>query len=192
VPPADSAVARAVRERPEVRAAVEGDRAAGDRLAAIRAENLPTVGIFGDQGFSGGPYAHLLRTYSYGIRITVPVFDGFRRGARAEEQAAQLREAEARERDLRQQVEAEVRGALLDVASGREQVAAARERLRLADREYAQARERFRTGVSGNADVVQASSSLNRARTRLVDALVSFQLARVALARAQGTVTLLP
>jgi hypothetical protein len=33
---------------------------------------------------------------------------------------------------------------------------------------------------------------LNRARTRLVDALVNFHTARVALARAQGTVTLLP
>jgi len=191
-PAADSAVARAVRERPDVRAAVEGDRAAGDRLSAIRAEYLPSVGVFGDQGFAGGPYAHLLRTYSYGIRVSVPIFDGLRRSARAGEQTALLREAEARERDLRQQVEADVRGALLDVASGREQVAAGRERLRLADREYAEARERFRTGVSGNADVVQASSSLNRARTRLVDALVSFQTARVALARAQGTVTLLP
>ena len=192
VPAADSAVARAVRERPDVRAAALGDRAAGDRLAAIRAEYLPSVGIFGDQGLSGGPYAHLLRTYSYGIRVSVPIFDGLRRGARAGEQTALLHEAEARERDLRQQVEADVRGALLDVASGREQVAAGRERLRLADREYAEARERFRTGVSGNADVVQASSSLNRARTRLVDALVTFQTARVALARAQGTVTLLP
>jgi outer membrane protein len=191
-PAADSAVARAVRDRPDVRAAVAGDRAAGDRLSAIRAEYLPSVGIFADQGLSGGPYAHLLRTYSYGIRVSVPIFDGLRRSARADEQAAALHEAEARERDLRQQVEAEVRGALLDVASGREQVAAGRERLRLADREYAEARERFRTGVSGNADVVQASSSLNRARTRLVDALVSFQTARVALARAQGTVTLLP
>jgi outer membrane protein TolC len=192
VPAADSAVVRAVRERPDVRAAVEGDRAAEDRLSAIRAENLPSVGIFGDQGFAGGPYAHLLRTYAYGIRVSVPIFDGLRRSARANEQTALLREAEARERDLRQQVEADVRGALLDVVSGREQVAAGRERLRLADREYAEARERFRTGVSGNADVVQASSSLNRARTRLVDALVNFQTARVALARAQGTVTLLP
>jgi outer membrane protein TolC len=191
-PAADSAVARALRDRPDVRAAAEGDRAAGDRLSSIRAEYLPSVGIFGDQGFSGGPYANLLRTYSYGIRVSVPIFDGLRRSARVDEQTAQLREGEARERDLRQQVEADVRGALLDVASGREQVAAGRERLRLADREYAEARERFRTGVSGNADVVQASSSLNRARTRLVDALVNFHLARVALARAQGTVTLLP
>jgi outer membrane protein len=191
-PSPDSAIAGALRERPDVRAAAEGSRAAHDRVGAIQAEYLPSVAVFGDEGVTGLNWAHLLRTYQYGLKVSVPVFDGLRRSARAGEQEALAREAEARERDARQQVEAEVRGALLDVASGREQVAAARERLRLADQEYAQARERFRTGVSGNADVVQASSSLNRARTRLVDALANLQTARVALARAQGAVTTLP
>ncbi|MGD0484079.1 MAG: TolC family protein, partial [Gemmatimonadales bacterium] len=191
-PPADSAVVRALRERPDVRAAAEESGAARDRLSAVHAEVLPSVAIFGDEGVTGLSWAHLLRTYEYGLKVSVPVFDGLRRSARAGEQEALVREAEARERDARQQAEAEVRGALLDVASGREQVVAARERLRLADQEYAEARERFRTGVSGNADVVQASSSLNRARTRLVDALANLQTARVALARAQGAVTTLP
>jgi outer membrane protein TolC len=185
-------VARALGERPDVRAAAEGSRAARDRLSAIRAEFLPSVAIFGDEGVTGPRWSQLLHTYQYGLKVSVPVFDGLRRSARAGEQEALAREAEARERDTRQQAEAEVRGALLDVASGREQVAAARERLRLADQEYAEARERFRTGVSGNADVVQASSSLNRTRTRLVDALANLQTARVALARAEGAVTTLP
>jgi outer membrane protein TolC/DNA-binding transcriptional ArsR family regulator len=192
VPSADSAVARALRGRPDVRAAAEGTGAARDRLSAIHAEVLPSVAVFGDEGVTGLSWGHLIRTYEYGLKISVPVFDGLRRSARAGEQAALVREAEAQERDARQQAEVEVRGALLDAASGREQVAAARERLRLADQEYAEARERFRTGVSGNADVVQASSSLNRARTRLVDALANLQTARVALARAQGAVTTLP
>ena len=52
-----------------------------------------------------------------------------------------------------------------------------------------QARERFRAGVAGNADVVTASQSLNNARTSVIDALTAFQAARVSLARAQGTVS---
>jgi outer membrane protein len=189
---ADSAVARALRDRADVRAAAAGSEAARDRLSAVRAEALPSVAVFGDEGFTGLNWAHLLRTYEYGVKVSLPIFDGLRRSARADEQEALVREAATRERDARRQVEVEVRGALLDVASGREQAVAARERLRLAELEYTQARERFRTGVSGNADVVQASSSLNRARTRLVDALTNLQTARVALARAQGAVTTLP
>ena len=191
-PGADSAVARALHARPDVRAADEAGGAARARLSAIRAEFLPSVAVFGDEGMTGPGWGHLLRTYEYGLKVSVPIFDGLRRSARAGEQAALVREAAARAQDARQQAEAEVRGALLDVSSGREQVSAARERLRLADQEYAEARERFRAGVSGNADVVLASSSLNRARTRLVDALANLQTARVALARAQGAVTTLP
>ena len=192
LPTADSAVTLALRARPDVRAADEASQAAWARHAAIHAEAFPTLALFGDGGRTGPGWDRLLTTYAYGVEIRVPIFDGLRRSSRAAEQEALAREAEARARDVREQTVAEVRGALLDVDAGREQVAAARERLRLADLEYAQARERFRTGVAGNADVVQASSSLNRARTRLVDALANLQTARVALARAQGAVTTLP
>jgi outer membrane protein TolC len=78
---------------------------------------------------------------------------------------------------------------MLDIASAREQVDAARERQRLAEQEVEQARDRFRAGVAGNADVITALSSLNGARTGVVDALTAYQSARVSLARAQGTVS---
>lgn len=85
-----------------------------------------------------------------------------------------------------------MRTAILDLATARDQVEAARERLRLAQQEYAQAHERFSAGVAGNADVVTASLALNAARNLNIDALASYQSARVELARAQGTATALP
>ena len=99
------------------------------------------------------------------------------------------REIEVRRRDLRQQVSLDVRGALLDLVSAREQVDAARERQRLSEQEVAQAQERFRAGVASNADVITASVTLNAARTGLIDALTAYQGARVSLARAEGTVS---
>jgi outer membrane protein TolC len=103
-----------------------------------------------------------------------------------------VRDIDIRRRDLRQQVAVEVRGAVLDLASAREQVDAARARLGLAEQEIAQARERFRAGVAGDADVITASLALNGARNLLIDALTAFQSARVSLARAEGNVTALP
>jgi len=94
-------------------------------------------------------------------------------------------------KDLREQVTADVRIATLNLRSSSEAVGAARERLALAEQEVAQARERFQAGVSGNADVITASLTLNTARTQLVDALTSYQSARVALARAQGSISTL-
>jgi outer membrane protein TolC len=75
--------------------------------------------------------------------VSVPVFEGGRRSSRIAEQSAIERELEVRERDLRSQVTVEVRGALLDIASAREQVEAAREQVRFAQQEVSQARERF-------------------------------------------------
>ena len=94
-----------------------------------------------------------------------------------------------RRRDLRQQIAADVRAAMLDIASAREQMDAARERQRLAELEVEQARELFRAGVAGNADVITALVTLNAARTGMIDALTGYQTARLSLARAEGTVS---
>src|SRR5206468_9360503 len=132
-----------------------------------------------------------LPTYDWGVQLSLPVFDGFRREGRVEEQVAAARDLESRERDLRSQVEADVRIATLNLTSSAEAVAAARERLGLAEQEVAQSRERFQAGVAGNADVITASLTLNSARTQLVDALTAYQASRVALARAEGVISTL-
>ncbi|MHB2032636.1 MAG: TolC family protein, partial [Gemmatimonadaceae bacterium] len=140
-------------------------------------------------GTIGMRLSHMLATYTWGIQLSVPIFDGMRRDGRVSEQQANMRDLEVRERDLRQQVMVDVRGAVLDLSSARQVVEATRERLRLAEQEVAQARDRFRAGVAGNADVITASLSLNAARTQLIDAETSYQAARVALARAEGRTT---
>lgn len=179
----------ALRTRPDVHVLDLQYAAAEQQLAAVRATRLPTVGAFGRDGPTGIGFNHLLNTYTYGVQVTWPAFEGGRREGQQQEQAAVLHEIEGRRLDLKQQVRADVRGALLDLASTREQVDAARESRRLAELEVAQARERFRAGVAGNADVVTALLTLNQARTALIDALTSYLNARVSLARAEGTVS---
>ena len=141
---------------------------------------------------NGKTYSHLLNTYEYGFQVSLPIFDGFRREGRVQELEAQVSEADVQLADLRDQATADVRAALLDLGAAHEQVDATRERLRFAEQEVSQARERFSAGVAGNADVITASLSLTAARTALIDALTSYENAGVALARAEGAVTTLP
>jgi outer membrane protein TolC len=182
----------AVRARPDVAAAAAAVATARKSVSSARAERLPTLGLFADDGATSTGYAHLLNTYTYGVQISVPIFQGFRNNARVAEQSAVLRQAETRQRELEQQVEAEVRIAVLDVASARERVAAARERMRLAEDELTQSRDRFSAGVSGNADVITAQLNLDNARSEEVEALTSLQSSQLALARATGRLTALP
>jgi outer membrane protein len=184
------AIEAAMHARPDLRAADEQIRAAQQQVTAIKAERLPSLSAFGDYGYIGDK--RYLGTYDWGIQVSVPIFDGLQREGRIEEAKAMANEIDVRRRDLRQQVAIEVRGALLDLASARQEAEAVREALRLSQQEVAQAQERFRAGVAGNADVITASLALNTARTQAVDALASYQGAKVALARAVGSVTALP
>jgi outer membrane protein TolC len=182
------AIAAALRERPEIRAADAQLAAAQQQQQVIKASRLPTVSAFANDG-PNGYIDNLLNTYTYGVQMSWPIFEGGRRNAQTQEQQAVVNEIEVRRRDLRQQIAVDVRTALLDLASAREQVDAARERQQLAEQEVQQARDRFSAGVAGNADVITASQTLNAARTGLVDALTQYHAARVALAHAEGNVT---
>ena len=192
VPAEQVATERAMRSRADLHAADEQIAAANRQLSAIKAEWLPSLVAFADQGATGKSTQRLLSTYTWGVQLSVPIFDGFRRDGRFDEQRFAIRELESRRRDLAQQATIEVRGALLDLASAREQLDASQERLALSEQELAQARDRFQAGVAGNADVISASIGLNAARTQMVDARAGFLNARVSLARALGIVTELP
>ena len=187
-----SAIQRALQNRPDLRAAQARIAAARQVVSAIRAERLPTISLVGDDGVNGLSVHHMLSTYEYGLEVSVPILDGFRRSGRVQEQQGVVREAEIQQHDIEQQAAADVSSAILDLHAAQQQVQATREQLRLADQEVSQARERFRAGVAGNADVITALLQLTTARTAVIDAQTNFQTARVALARAQGVVTTLP
>ena len=187
-----NAAARGGRNRSDIQAITDLAMAAERQLDALRAERLPTFSLFADQGVNGNATQRLLNTYTWGVQLSVPVFDGFRREGRMDEQRSAIREIDVRRHDLVQQAAADVRAALVDLRASMELLSASEERFGLAEQELEQARDRFRTGLSGNADVVVASLGLNAARTQLIDARAAQLFARVTLAHAQGTVTDFP
>ena len=153
----------------------------------MRAERLPTVSAFGDYGAIGKNGGALLPTYNWGVQLSLPIFDGLRREGRVEEQTALQREIDVRRRDLREQARSTCAPRCSTSPPRAKRSPQRASASALAEQEVAQARERFRAGVAGNADVITASLSLNVARTQVVDALTAYQTARVALARAQGS-----
>jgi outer membrane protein TolC len=186
--PSDPAAAAAyAREhRSELAAEHARTQAARRTLSAIRRENLPNLGVSGAYRETGQHTADLAGTYSVQLLLTVPILDGFRRQSRAREEAARVEIQEIRERDLGNQVETEARQAMLDLASARQQVAIAGERLRLAEQELAQAEERFQAGVAGSVETTNAQGSVASARDALIQARVSYGSARVGAYRALG------
>jgi outer membrane protein TolC len=192
VPDEARAIETAMKQRPDIAAAGRSLDAARQEARAIRAEKLPTLEAFADDGAIGAGARHMLNTYTWGVQLSLPIFDGSKRNGRLNEQQAVAAQVDAQLRELEREVTVEVRSALLELGVARDQLGAARGRLSLAEQEYAQAQDRFRAGVSGNADVVMAALALNGARNGVIDAETAYQSARVSLARAQGTATQLP
>ncbi|HYT04301.1 MAG TPA: TolC family protein [Gemmatimonadales bacterium] len=182
----DAVVSAALTNRPDLSAELARGAAAQRTSAAIRAERLPKLGVEADYGVNGLTVPGAVSTRQVALAVTVPILDGFRREARVSEQDAVLRESQVRARDLRQQITADVDAALLDRASAQAQQVVAAEQLRLAEDELSQARQRFKAGVAGNIEVIDAQSNLVRARDTDIDARFAAATARVALARAAG------
>jgi outer membrane protein len=184
----DSAAGFAREHRAELAAERARTSAARRSLGAIRAEYLPSLGVSGQYQQTGRETSSLAGSYAVQLQLSVPILDGFRRQNRVKEQNLRVDVQEIRERDLVNQVETEARQSVLDLASARQQVAIAQDRLRLAEQELAQAQERFQAGVAGSVETTNAQSSVIAARDALIQARVNYGTARVGTYRALGVI----
>jgi outer membrane protein len=120
-------------------------------------------------------------TWSVGLTISYPIFNGFQREAGMVQADANLRTARARLRDARLALDANLTQSLtaLDAASAqidvsRTSVASAQENLRMQ-------RERYRLGASTIVDLLTAEATLNQAEVALVQARYNYLIARAQL-----------
>jgi outer membrane protein len=161
--------------------------AVGLAVRGIRAERLPSLASSGDYGVIGDG-ARMLPTRSVAIGLRVPVFDGGRREARLAEAGTQLRQESLRTEDLKRQIEVEVRQALQALENARAQIEVARLGLELAGQELEQAQRRTEAGVASGVELSDAQTRLARARDNQLAALSQFNLARIEVAAATGTI----
>jgi outer membrane protein len=153
---------------------------------AIRSERWPSLVGYADYGALGTTVPNSVATYTVGVAVKVPVFDGGRRQARRAEASALIRQDQLRERDLKAQVELEVRLALETIRLTGQQVVVAGEELSVARDQLAQARRRYEAGVTANLELVEAQARLARSTGNHTAALYASAEARVTLLQAMG------
>ena len=175
-------------DRTELKAQQRREETAKLSYSAVASDRMPSVAAFGDYGAIGLQPDNSRPTRQYGVTVKVPLFDGFRRDARRQESFAQYRQEAIRTRDLREQIELEVRLALDSLRSAAAQVSTAGEGLMLAQNELAQAQRRYQAGVTNSIEVTDAQTRLIRAQDNQIAALYSYNVARIDLATATGTI----
>jgi len=166
----DAAIALALRDRPELHALSAARLSAELQARAIQGERFGNAQLFADYGTGGPSWSRTEQSWTIGASYTVPIFDGLRREGRLDAQQATIRQNQVRSTDLKDQIAAEVRAAIINLNSSIALFSVAQERVRLAEKELSQARDRFRVGVASNLDVIAAQQGLSRASEQEVNA----------------------
>jgi outer membrane protein TolC len=182
----NAAIRDAHANRKDLAALVEQTAAAQEQRKAATAERLPTVKFAGDYGDIGVNVSHSHGTGDASGTLSVPLFKEFGLRGDAQVAQAQLDTARAQLSDANAQVDADVRDALLDIASAQQQVQVARSSVALATEELSEAQQRYASGVSDNLAVSQAEQSLAQANDQYVASLYRHNVAKLNLARAVG------
>ena len=173
--------------RSDLKSAEASVRAAQYSKKAARAGYYPTINFSADYGLAG-VYSTLNTHGVFDVRgtLSIPIFQGNRVHGDEMQADAQLEQARQHYENLRAQVDADVRTALLNLQSSSEQVAVAKSNIDLAQQTLDQSRDRFAAGVADTVEVVQAQEQVASANDSYIASLYSYNYAKISLARAMG------
>jgi outer membrane protein TolC len=155
-------------------------------LKAARAQRLPSLSLSADYGGAGTNPGHFNQVYTVSAGVSVPLYTGGRIKADIEEARADLVRSRAEYQDLGGRVKYDVRVAQLDVAASESSVKVAVQNKALAERALSQSQDRYSNGVTNYLEVVQAQEAMAAANENYIQSLFSFNVSKIALARAMG------
>ena len=185
-PDVEGSIEEALGNRQEWKALASQSKAAADQKKAAQALRLPNVRFDGEFSYVGTSGNTTLPTYTYEGSVNLPLFTGGRIHAQVVSADLEIRKLQEQRADLRNQIALEVKTALLNLDSARNEVQVANLGVQLSKEEVDQARDRFKAGVANNIEVIQAQDSLSRANDNQIAALYRFNQARADLARSVG------
>ncbi len=185
-PDMEASIDQALGDRQEWKSLESQMKAAQAEKRASQDSRLPYMRFDGNWAYQGISSATGIPTYTYQASVNMPLFTGGRIHAEIVRAGLEIQKLEQQQADLRNQIALDVKTALINLNSARNEVQVANLGIQLSNEEVLQARDRFRAGVANNIEVIQAQDSLARANDNQIAALYRFNQARADLARSIG------
>ena len=185
-PELEPSIEEGLASRPEWKSLAEQFKSANYDKKASSESRLPSAHYSGNWTQLGVSPTTVIPTYNYSGSVTMPIFTGGRIHAEIARANLEIQKIEQQQQDLRNQIALEVKTALINLGSARNEVQVANSGVQLSKEEVDQARDRFKAGVANNIEVIQAQDSLARANDNQITALYRFNQARADLARSIG------
>lgn len=164
------------------------------RLRAEKAEYFPTLSLFSTYTVTAQEdrnpnfFGNSVTAASAGIRVSVPVFQGFRRDARVQQSAATVRQNEAQLQRLRREVEGDLRAILDNLEESKLRIESQRRAVAQAERGFEIASAEYREGLGSQLQITDAENALRESEFNHAQAVFDYLMARIQLDTALGTV----
>lgn len=182
-----------IRDRSDWKLLESQEQLASRSLERARATGLPVVSLLAQaDGVSFSQRAAGLGSRwdedaSVGLRLDVPLFDGFDRRARIAEQRLRLEEIHWKRRHLELEARRDLEGARQDLATSEQILEIQGRNLGLAKEALRETQAQFQAGTASLSDLLEAESSVVEARHQHLDAQGRRFLSILALRRARGS-----
>lgn len=182
----EALVDAARKRRPDLLAASAQVKAAEASVDAARAGYMPSLSA----GFSASDLKTEglpdTRSGSLGLTLNIPLFAGFATTYKVQSAQAQLEARQAQAESLRIQVAQDVWNAAQALVTATQTIRTSADLLASAEQSDRVARGRYESGVGTLLEMLNAQSALAAARQQRVQALYSWNVARVTLAQSMG------
>ena len=169
-PERDTALARGLAAREELRQLEAGARVADGQGRLAEAAFLPTVSLAIDYGFQGEDYDFGARQDYLVASLVLQwnLFNGGQDRARRAQAVLAAERLRTERRATARQVELEIRTAWASAEVSRQAVATAQDRLASAERNYGLVERRHREGAASQVELIDARTAFTSARLNLV------------------------
>jgi len=188
--PVEEVVKQALESHPDVRAVAKQVDAAQAEIRAAQARYLPEVSatwMYDTQRMRNRDEPFMKpEGYSAGLVMTIPLFDGFMRENSVKTARARRDKTREVEVQARQQVAKEVKQAALMMAAAEKNVEASRKALEQAEEQFRIVQDRYALGRGIQLEILDAQTTLTRARFNVVSALADYESSAAMWLKATG------
>ena len=178
-------VAEAEKNRPELHAQLEKERAATESFRRARSDYYPYLTGSVGAGYGSDTFP-LEQNYGAAVTLTLPVFSGFLTREQVKEASATVSSAQHELTEARRRVRLQVEASAYSVQEAQERLGARRKEREASEENLRLATARYEVGAGDIIEMIDAQTQMVRSDTDVVNTAFDYAISVASLLRAMG------
>ena len=125
-------------------------------------------------------------TSQIGLRVSVPIFDGFARASRVQKARLELEQTENRIEELKLSIDSDVQQSINNYSSALITLDNQKRNMELAEKVYGQTKKKYEIGTGSTIEINNADTDLRIAQTNYINALYDAIISKIDFLKATG------